>query len=43
MIQEVRFYDDAADERLKFAVILSRFEGKWVFCKHRDRDTLEKL
>ena len=41
MIQEVRFYDDAADERLKFAVILSRFEGKWVFCKHRDRDTLE--
>ena len=41
MIQEVRFYDDAADERLKFAVILSRFAGKWVFCKHRERDTLE--
>ena len=41
MIQKVRFYDGVADERLKFAVILSRFEGKWVFCKHRDRDTLE--
>jgi len=41
MIQKVRFYDGVADERLKFAVILSRFAGKWVFCKHRDRDTLE--
>ena len=41
MIQEVRFFDDMADEQLRFAVILSRFEGKWVFCKHRDRDTLE--
>ena len=41
MIQKVRFYDGVADERLKVAVILSRFEGKWVFCKHRDRDTLE--
>lgn len=39
MIQKVRFYDGVADERLKFAVILSRFAGKWVFCKHRD--TLE--
>ena len=41
MIQEVRFFDDMADEQLRFAAILSRFEGKWVFCKHRDRDTLE--
>ena len=32
MIQKVRFYDGVADERLKFAVILSRFAGKWVFC-----------
>ena len=30
MIQEVRFYDDAADERLKFAVILSREPGEAI-------------
>ena len=41
MMEAVRFYDGIADERLEFAVILSRFQGKWVFCKHRNRDTLE--
>ena len=38
---EVRFYDGVEDSRLEFAVILSRSGGKWVLCKHRDRDTLE--
>lgn len=38
---EVRFYDTASDELLKFAVIISKSAGKWVFCKHRERDTLE--
>ncbi len=38
---EVRFYDEIADERLKFAVILARYGGKWVFCKHKERQTLE--
>ena len=38
---EVKFYDDADDELLKFAVIISRTNGKWVFCKHRERDTYE--
>ena len=37
----VKFYDDAADELLRFAVIITRYQGKWVFCKHRERDTLE--
>ena len=41
MIKEVRFYETAEDERLKFAVILARSEGKWVFCRHRERTTLE--
>ena len=26
---------------LKFAVIISKSNSKWVFCKHRDRDTYE--
>lgn len=38
---EVKFYDHAEDALLKFAVILARTGGKWVFCRHRDRDTYE--
>lgn len=38
---EVKFYDNVADELLKFAVIIARTDGKWVFCKHRERDTYE--
>lgn len=38
---EVKFYDNVADEFLKFAVIITKTNGKWVFCKHRDRDTFE--
>ena len=38
---EVKFYDMVDDALLKFAVILSRSEGKWVFCKHRQRETYE--
>ncbi len=40
MIQ-VKFYDRTDDANLKFAVILAKTGGKHVFCKHRDRDTLE--
>ena len=38
---EVKFYDNIDDKLLKFAVIISRTNGKWVFCKHRERDTYE--
>ena len=38
---EVKFYDEIDDCLLKFAVILSRSEGKWVFCKHKERETYE--
>jgi len=38
---EVKFYDQASDEFLKFAVIISKTDGKWVFCKHKERDTYE--
>ena len=38
---EVNFYEEVADELLKFAVIISKTEGKWVFCKHKERDTYE--
>lgn len=38
---KVQFYDQVEDEKLKFAVILARKEGKWIFCKHKERDTYE--
>ncbi len=38
---EVKFYDTVDDTLLKFAVIISKSNGKWVFCKHKERDTFE--
>ena len=38
---EVKFYDTIDDGLLKFAVIISKFDGEWVFCKHKDRRTYE--
>ena len=38
---EVKFYDTVDDALLKFAVIISKFEDKWVFCKHKERETFE--
>lgn len=37
----VQFYDTVEDSLLKFAVIVSKSNGKWVFCKHKERDTYE--
>ena len=37
----VNFYDTIDDNLLKFAVIITKSNGKWVFCKHRERDTFE--
>lgn len=38
---KVQFYDQAEDQKLRFAVIVTKTEGHWVFCKHRERNTLE--
>lgn len=38
---QVSFYDSVDDSLLKFAVIISKYDGKWVFCKHKERDTYE--
>ena len=38
---EVNFYEQVDDSLLKFAVIIARTNGKWVFCKHKQRDTYE--
>ena len=38
---KVNFYDNIDDSMLKFAVIIARHNGKWVFCKHKERNTWE--
>lgn len=38
---EVKFYDNVDDRLLKFAVIIAKSNGQWVFCKHKDRNTYE--
>lgn len=38
---EVRFYDSISDDKLKFAVIIAEYNGRYIFCKHRERTTLE--
>jgi len=37
----VHFHSNAEDAQLKYAVIVARHNGKWVFCRHRERDTYE--
>ena len=38
---DIKFYDSVSDDLLKFAVIISKYNGKWVFCKHKERNTYE--
>ncbi|MBU5438714.1 NUDIX domain-containing protein [Tissierella sp. MSJ-40] len=40
---EVKFYSigEIDDKDLKFAVISAMFDGKWIFVKHKQRDTWE--
>ncbi|GLC79684.1 DNA mismatch repair protein MutT [Lacrimispora brassicae] len=38
---KITFYDSVEDHLLDFAVIVSRYRNQWIFCKHRDRNTLE--
>ena len=37
----VNFYNEVDDSLLKFAVIIAKNKGKFVFCKHRERATYE--
>lgn len=37
----VKFYETAEDSLLEFAVIIAKSGGKWVICKHKERDTFE--
>jgi len=38
---KVNFHETVDDKLLKFAVIISKYNGSWVFCKHKERNTYE--
>ncbi|WP_077611092.1 NUDIX hydrolase [Clostridium sp. Marseille-P2415] len=38
---KITFYDSVEDHLLHFAVIVSRYQNKWIFCRHKDRSTFE--
>ena len=38
---KVNFYDTVDDDLLKFAVIISKWKGTWVFCIGKERNTYE--
>ena len=35
------YFVDFEPEALQFAVIAARFEGRWIYVRHRERDTFE--
>lgn len=39
----VKFFpkSEIADSLLKFAVIAARYNGAWIFCRHKERTTWE--
>ncbi len=37
----ITFAESKEDSLIKYSVIVSRHKGKWVFCKHKDRNTYE--
>lgn len=40
---KVHFYEKTAvaNENLKYAVIVAKYQGKWIFCRHKKRSTWE--
>lgn len=37
----VRIYDDLPDGKCRFVVMIARSGGRFVFCRHRERETWE--
>lgn len=38
---KIKFYNSVNDKLLKYAVIIAKYNNQWVFCKHKERNTLE--
>jgi len=42
-MSKIKFYkqNDVDDSLLKFAIIVSRYQNKWLFCQHKQRTTFD--
>lgn len=38
---EILFNEKISDDQIQYAVIVSRYEGRWVYVNHKERDTWE--
>lgn len=38
---EVKFYESVEDSLLKYAVVIAVYNGRFIYCKHRERNTYE--
>ncbi len=38
---QVKFYDKSDDGLLMCAVVIAKYNGRWLYCKHRDAVTFE--
>lgn len=38
---QVAFQGEAEDALLEYAVIAAQYKNQWIFCRHKERDTLE--
>lgn len=41
MKEPIFLRNDYRDEDLKYAVVAARYEGKWIFCRHKERASWE--
>lgn len=38
---KIEFHENVNDDLLKYAVVIAKYQGKWAYCKHRERLTYE--
>ena len=41
-MKQVTFYNSCPEEELKYAVIVARFQGKWIFCRHKEGEAASR-
>lgn len=37
----IKFYKNLKTKNISIVLILAKFQNKWIFCKHKNRDTYE--
>lgn len=40
-IKKIRYYKELKTKNISIILVLARYKNKWIFCKHKKRDTYE--